>query len=140
MANYGFIYVDIPMYVAIGVLSDAAQAIFGDRLRVRGVEGGVLVEAPGTGSADPEEAKRLWLPTGRDADMYCGKPLPGPVWRPDEQPVDDVVQDDPALRKAHKAPGDNFTILRECVADTLVAARAALMPPAPKVVAAKTEK
>ncbi len=70
MANYGFIYVDIPMYVAIGALSDAAQAIFGDRLRVRGVEGGVLVEAPGTGSADPEEAKRLWLPTGRDADMY----------------------------------------------------------------------
>ena len=84
----------------------------------------------GTLVANPHTAER----------RYCGKPLPGPVWRPDEQPVDEVVQDDPALRKAHKAPGDDFTILRECVVATLVAARAALMPPAPKVVAAKTEK
>lgn len=84
----------------------------------------------GTLVANPHTAER----------RYCGKPLPGPVWRPDEMPVDEVVQDDPALRKAHSAKGDDFTILRECVADNLVAARAALMPPAPKPAAAKTEK
>lgn len=64
-----------------------------------------------------------------DARRYLGKPLPGPVWRPDERPADEVVLDDLALRKAHKGP-DKFQILAECVADDLPAARAALLKPA----------
>lgn len=62
---------------------------------------------------------------------FCGKPLPGPVWAPDEQPIVEVVQDDASLRKAHKSPGDAFRILGEGVFDDIVKARGGLMPSAP---------
>ena len=66
-----------------------------------------------------------------NARRFVGKPSPGPVWGPNEQPVDEVVQDEAALRKAHRGP-DKFEILAECVADGLEAARAALQSaPAP---------
>lgn len=58
---------------------------------------------------------------------YCGKPIPGPVWGPNEQPIAEVVQDDPGLRKAHKGP-DGFKILAETVAKDLENARAILQP------------
>lgn len=61
---------------------------------------------------------------------YCGKPRPGPMWADDEQPVIEVVPDDPALRKAHKNPGDKFTILKEGAAKDLGEARKVLMPAA----------
>lgn len=58
---------------------------------------------------------------------YCGKPKPGPVWADGEQPVVEVVQDDPALRKAHRNPADKFSILAEGVFQGIAEARASLM-------------
>jgi hypothetical protein len=63
---------------------------------------------------------------------YLGKPKPSPRWLPDEQPVLEVVQDDPALRKAHKNPGDKFTIVKEGVHKDIVEAREKLTPAADK--------
>lgn len=58
MANYGHINVGMTMARALEVVSSAVTALFGDL---------IIVEAPGTGSADPKEAKRLWLATGENA-------------------------------------------------------------------------
>ena len=86
----------------------------------------------GTLVANPHTADR----------RYIGKPLPGPVWRPDEKPVDEVVQDDAGIRKAIRKPQTGapaLVLLGECIADNLMAARAALTPAA-KSAPAKTEK
>lgn len=78
MANYGFIYTAIAVPAAVEALSAVAADIFGDRLRVRIHESGlIIVEAPGTGSDDPKKARRLWLATGEDA---CFSVEVDPTW------------------------------------------------------------
>ena len=60
---------------------------------------------------------------------YVGKPnATTPIWAPGEEPIAEVVLDDPALRKAARGP--DLAILGSTVADNLEAARAALQPPA----------
>lgn len=75
-----------------------------------------------------------------NARRYCGKPKPGPRWAEDEQPIVEVVQDDAALRKAHRSPDDKFSILTEGVFGDLIAARAGLVPPAAPATTARGAK
>ena len=61
---------------------------------------------------------------------YVGKPnATTPIWAAGEEPIAEVVLDDPALRKAARCP--DLVILGSTVADNLEAARAALQPAPP---------
>ena len=74
-------------------------------------------------------AKGTPVPHPHADRRYVGKPnATTPIWAAGEEPVAEVVLDDPALRKAARGP--DLAILGSTVADNLEAARAALQPPA----------
>ena len=74
-------------------------------------------------------AKGTSVPHPHADRRYVGKPnATTPIWAPGEEPIAEVVLDDPALRKAARGP--DLAILGSTVADNLEAARAALQPPA----------
>ena len=67
MADYGHIHVEFTRKQALAVLTEAAAALFGDRLRVRDAGFAIIVEAPGTAPTSAAEALHLWLAEGQDA-------------------------------------------------------------------------
>ena len=74
-------------------------------------------------------AKGTSVPHPHADRRYVGKPnATKPIWAAGEEPIAEVVLDDPALRKAARGP--DLAILGSTVADNLEAARAALQPPA----------
>ena len=74
-------------------------------------------------------AKGISVPHPTADRRYVGKPnSSSPLWAPDEEPQEEVVIDDPSLRKAARGP--NLTILGEKIVDgDITAARAAFQPP-----------
>ena len=73
------------------------------------------------------------------ARRYLGKPnATTPIWAAGEEPIAEVVLDDPALRKAGRIKDKaqfpdhvpDLAVIGSTVADNLEAARAALQPPA----------
>ena len=67
------------------------------------------------------------------ARRYLGKPnATTPIWSPGEEPIAEVVLDDPALYKAARGAAPDLVILDRRVVDGDVeAARAALQPAPP---------
>ncbi len=66
------------------------------------------------------------------ARRFVGKlPSAGPTWEGCKE-VEEVVQDDPALRKAADPKRGGIVIVRECQAKDIQAARKELQPPAPQ--------
>lgn len=76
-------------------------------------------------------AKGISVPHPHAERRFLGKPnATSPLWAPDEEPVTEVVLDDPALRKAGRGDKPNLTILGvKVIEGDLTAARAAFDPP-----------
>lgn len=76
-------------------------------------------------------AKGKSVPHPHAGRRFLGKPdASTPVWAPGEEPIAEVVLDDPSLHKAARGPSPDLVILDRRVIDgDIDAARAAMQPP-----------